>query len=122
MQLTKNFNLEEFRCKDGTPVPEELIENVTRLAEQLQVLRDAIGKPINILSGYRTEEHNKKIGGAPNSYHIKAMAADIQVKGMSAQQIQWKLLILIVKRKITAGAVKKYATFVHYDIGPPRKW
>ena len=38
MKLTENFALSEFRCKDGTDVPPELVDNVTLLARNLQVL------------------------------------------------------------------------------------
>ena len=63
MKLTKNFSLWEFRCRDGTDVPDEYMDNVRELAENLQVLRDKIGKPITVISGYRSPEYNKKIGG-----------------------------------------------------------
>lgn len=33
--------------------------------------------PFKISSGYRTKEHNKKVGGIPNSSHLKGLAADI---------------------------------------------
>ncbi|WP_448826708.1 D-Ala-D-Ala carboxypeptidase family metallohydrolase [Capnocytophaga bilenii] len=57
--------------------------NVKALAQQLEVLRAALGnKPIIITSGYRTPAHNKKVGGADNSQHLTASAADIVVKGV----------------------------------------
>ena len=40
MKLEENFSLSEFRCKDGTEVPDELLDNVRLLAKNLQVLRD----------------------------------------------------------------------------------
>ena len=58
MQLTENFHLHEFACNDGTPVPEELLPNVRKLAEQLQVLRDHLKEPININSAYRHKAYN----------------------------------------------------------------
>ena len=51
MKLTENFALSEFRCKDGSDVPEELLENVQLLADNLQKLRDRLGEPIRIVSG-----------------------------------------------------------------------
>ena len=35
MRLTKNFNLSEFDCNDGTEMPSELLTNVLELAENL---------------------------------------------------------------------------------------
>ena len=51
VKLTENFSLHEFRCRDGSDVPEEDMDNVRELAENLQVLRDKIGKPITVISG-----------------------------------------------------------------------
>jgi uncharacterized protein YcbK (DUF882 family) len=78
MQLTDNFNIDEFECHDGTGVPWNLVENVQKLANNLQVLRSTIDKPVHIISGYRNPTYNKRIGGATRSYHMKAMAGDIQ--------------------------------------------
>ena len=64
MKLTTNFSLHEFRCRDGSDVPEEYMDNVRELAENLQILRDRIGMPITVISGYRSPEYNKKIDGA----------------------------------------------------------
>ena len=36
MKLTENFHIDEFKCKDGTGVPDEYFETVKTLAEQLQ--------------------------------------------------------------------------------------
>lgn len=63
MRLTENFILEEFNCKDGTKVPKEYINNVLRLAQELQKLRAYIKEPIIIISGYRTKEYNIRVGG-----------------------------------------------------------
>ncbi len=52
-QLTPNFKLTEWKCHDGTQCPFDLVENVKQCAENLQVLRDTIDKPIYVLSGYR---------------------------------------------------------------------
>jgi hypothetical protein len=49
----------------------------------LQPIRDKIGKPIIITSGYRCAGVNRLVGGALNSQHTKGQAADIAVYGMS---------------------------------------
>jgi uncharacterized protein YcbK (DUF882 family) len=87
MKLTKNFSLSEFDCNDGSVTPKEVIVNLQLLAEQLQVLRDFVGKPITINSGYRSPSYNKKIGGASRSQHLLGTAADIRIDGISAREV-----------------------------------
>ena len=81
--ITKNFKRSEFNCKCGCGY------NVVtqRLADTLQEIRDYIGKPIVIVSGCRCETHNRKVGGVPESAHMKGEAADIMVKGWDAVEL-----------------------------------
>lgn len=123
MQLTKNFNSKEFACKDGTAVPASLMINVKKLAENLQVLRDYLGKPIVINSGYRTPIYNKKIGGATSSQHLEAKAGDIRVEGMMPKEIHAAILKLISDKKMHNGGLGLYSSFVHYDVRTtPSRW
>ena len=51
--------------------------NIRRLVERLlQPLRDRLGEPITILSGYRSDELNRLVGGVPSSQHRLGEAAD----------------------------------------------
>ena len=123
MKLTPNFDLKEFACKDGTPVPEKYMDNVILLAKQLQVIRDAIGKPIKINSAYRTPTYNKSVGGASKSQHLTAMAADLNVSGLRPTELKEVIEGLIAQGKILQGGVGLYNTFVHYDIrGTEARW
>lgn len=122
MQLTENFSLAEFACKDGTPVPEELIPNTQELANNLQVLRDHLGEPIHINSGYRTPTYNKKIGGKPASMHLQAGAGDLTVKSLTPKQLKATIEKLIKEGKMKNGGIGLYPGFVHYDIGKVRRW
>lgn len=115
MQLTKNFNLAEFACHDGAPVPASLMANVKLLAENLQVLRDAIGEPLRINSGYRTAAYNKKIGGKPKSLHLSALAADIAAKSLTPRQLAARIESLIKAGKMRQGGIGIYKSWVHYD-------
>lgn len=120
MKLTRNFDLEEFRCKDGTIDHED---NLNILAVQLQYLRDYLGVPIIINSAYRSKEYNKKIGGAENSFHMKGMASDIRTKDHTPLQIHSVIELLISEGKMIQGGLGLYNTFVHYDIrGTNARW
>lgn len=123
MQLTENFELIEFVCKDGSPVPDEYMHNVKTLAENLQVLRDEIGEPIRINSAYRSPNYNKRIGGKPASKHLVAQAADITVKGKTPKQLAVIIERLISQRKMKQGGLGVYPGFVHYDVrGTKARW
>ena len=123
MKLEKNFSLHEFRCKDGTDVPEDLIDNVALLAKNLQILREYIQKPIIVISGYRTLEYNTKIGGAKRSLHLVAKAGDIIVPGLTPLEIKDTILQLIKEGKMKEGGIGIYSYFVHYDVrGWKARW
>ena len=123
MKLTENFSLHEFRCRDGSDVPDEYMENVKELAENLQVLRDKIGKPITVISGYRSLAYNKKIDGARRSQHLLAKAGDLIVKDMTPDAVKAVIIELIKEGKMKKGGVGLYTHFTHYDVrGFNRRW
>lgn len=114
--LSKNFTLEELTYSDtakryrinNTPSP-QVISNLKNLCENvLQPLRDYLGKPIRITSGYRSPEVNRRVGGAvdsqgrPKSQHVYGMASDIQVSGMTPKQICDTIDKLVKDGKIKA--------------------
>lgn len=125
MKLTENFNLDEFHCHDGTPVPNEYLENVMELAKNLQILRDEIKAVITIISGYRTPEYNSRedVKGKPKSKHLIAQAADIVTRAHTPQQLAFIIERLIKEKKMKQGGVGIYPSFVHYDIrGTKSRW
>lgn len=114
--MTKNFTLSEFNCKSGAPMPLEVRANIQRLANNLQVLRDWLGQPITINSGYRSPEYNKTIkGAASKSKHMEGIAADIVVKGRTPKQVYDEIERLISLGKMEQGGLKAYSSWVHYD-------
>ena len=114
-QLSKNFKKSEFRCRDGSDVPESMMDNLRELVENLQVIRDHINKPMRIISGYRSPAYNRKIDGARKSQHMKARAADIVVRGMKPTELREIIINLIKEGKIKSGGIGLYRSFVHYD-------
>lgn len=100
MQLSKNFNLAELTRSeaaarlgfDNTPPP-EAIENLKALCTHvLQPLRDAMGKPMRVNSGYRGPEANKAVGGSSTSQHCKGEAADIEFDGFDNKKLAEKIV------------------------------
>jgi len=121
--MTKDFQLSEFACNDGSPVPDELLENVELLAKNLQVLRDELGESLTVLSGYRTKDWNDKVGGKSKSYHMKAMAADLTCKSKTPKQLHRIIEKLIEGKKMKQGGLGLYPGFVHYDVrGTKARW
>lgn len=108
IQLAKHFKVKEFACKDGSPVV--FIDEY--MIALLEMLRREINKPIIITSGYRTPEHNKKVGGAKYSYHIRGCAADIKVKGMTPEEVA-KALNKIAPNKSCGIIVEN--SWTHFD-------
>ena len=83
MNVGKHFKVREFACKDGS----QAVFIDTHLVAILDILRNKIGKPVIITSGYRTPEWNAKCDGAKYSYHMRGMAADIRVNEMTPKQV-----------------------------------
>ena len=108
IQLSKNFKLDEFKCKCGKCDP-ILVDD--RLITWLQKIRDHFGKSIHVNSGYRCKAHNAspKVGGSPTSHHVKGMAADIRVQGITPEEVAKYAESIGIKR---IGLYKKDA-FVH---------
>ena len=75
--------MKEFACHDGSDT--FLIDD--KLVGLLENIRGKFGKPVRINSAYRTAKYNAKIGGVSNSYHVKGMAADIVVQGISPKRV-----------------------------------
>ena len=82
-KLSPNFTVYEFRCRDGSDV----IMIDEGLVVLLQCIREHFGKAVTITSGYRTAAHNTAVGGAKSSQHLLGRAADIQVAGVSVEDV-----------------------------------
>ena len=124
--MTKNFSKEEFDCSDGSEMNIAIYHNMVKVANQLQILRNYIGKPITINSGYRSQEYNASIkGSSKKSQHVMGRAADIVVKGMTPVEVTEVIERLISNGDMLQGGLGLYEKkgFVHYDIrGTKVRW
>lgn len=111
--VSEHFKVKEFACKDGSDVV--LIH--PQLPLLLEEVREKLdGRPIHVLSGFRTPSHNKREGGAVRSMHLYGMAADVWSNHFTPQQVQDAF------RQLGAGGIGVYPNFIHGDVGPEREW
>lgn len=109
--VSPHFKAKEFQCKDKS----EYLLIATELIQALETIRKHYNAPVIINSGYRTPSWNRKVNGAPNSYHCKGMAADIVVKGYSSEEVAKYADSILDK-----GGVIQYNNFVHIDVREER--
>ena len=96
-RLSPNFTLAELTATSHKKLQDapslEVIQNLQHLCiHVLQPLRDAIGRPVYITSGYRSAKLNAKVGGVKNSYHLRGLAADIHVDNEEHAKVLFEIL------------------------------
>lgn len=95
-KLSDNFDLEEFTRSDkakelgitNEPGEKELAALRVLVSRTIQPLRDKLGLPIHVNSGYRCPELNKAVGGVPTSQHQKGEAADLSIDGKASDILE----------------------------------
>ena len=125
MKLSKNFSKSEFECRCGCEMPKDVLYNIQKVANQLQIIRDRVNVPIKVNSAYRCLKHNRNIGSNDSSQHPKGNAVDIVIKGQIPEQTANLIELLISNGDILQGGLGIYNTFSHYDIGHngrKRRW
>lgn len=106
--LSKNFRVKEFASKDGA----DTVLVSPELVKLLQQIRDHFGRAVSLSSGYRTDKHNKAVGGASYSQHLYGLAADIKVTGIKPEEVADFAETLLPN----TGGIGRYATFTHVDV------
>jgi hypothetical protein len=91
--LSEHFNSTEFRCHDGSPLPDNFPETIKDTVEFLERLRGFMNfyiakntgvwldLGIIIISGHRTLSYNRRIGSSDTSRHVTGQAADVKPVG-----------------------------------------
>lgn len=111
-KLSINFKVSEFCCKGKGCCSTVKIDET--LIAYVQKIRDHFEAPVTINSGYRCEKHNKAVGGARSSNHVKGMAADIVVKDVKPAEVA-KYAESIGIKGIGLYETAKDGYFVHID-------
>jgi uncharacterized protein YcbK (DUF882 family) len=73
--LSPHFSRSEFREHGTGALPHDPPQ---RLLDGLEVVRANLGRPVRIVSGYRSPAHNAAVHGARNSQHLYVAAADLE--------------------------------------------
>jgi len=121
IQVTKNFNVSEMEYYDK--VPANLLDNTKEVLVNIQVLRDALGAPLSIMSGYRSPERNAAVGGATKSQHMQANAVDLQCKTKTPLEMYNMVEKLVKEGKMKQGGLGIYDGWIHYDTrGTKSRW
>ena len=117
---TEHFKVSEFACKH---CGKNLIDQ--RVINMAQELRDYLGVPIRVTSGYRCPVHNASpaVKGAKGSKHVLGKAADLACSLGSAKMFE------AVKALRNQGKLQdmdyciKYGkkNFIHIDCGGKRR-
>ena len=81
---------------DNTPDNTAKANLTALVANILDPLREAYGKPIVVSSGYRCAKLNRAVGGVARSQHITGQAADIQ--SVSKSKADHKKLFELAQR------------------------
>lgn len=131
IKLSENFSLRELLWSDTAARDPELLEEqlnppdevVTRLAyltqKVLQPLRDEIGWPIRVNSGYRSQTLNERVGGSATSQHLLGEAADISIANgtgftSSADTVEVRTLCRMLYRQRSGRPFPQNATANFY--------
>ncbi|MCC6474263.1 MAG: peptidase M15 [Burkholderiales bacterium] len=83
MRLTPHFTLAQLtrsetaeRCGLDNAPPQDVLENLQRLARGLEAVRELLGSELEISSAYRSAQVNDAVGGTASSQHLSGLAAD----------------------------------------------
>jgi len=123
MKLGKYFTLEEMtrsqtaarRGLPNQPTAKQLESLKALVRNVLDPLREALGRPVNINSGFRSEAVNKAVGGSSSSQHRYGEAADIVVPGLTVEQVVARIRSLNLPFD---QLIDEFGSWVHVSYGP----
>ena len=122
--LSKHFSRSEMGCRCGCGK----LKADPRLLSLLERIREILGVPVVINSGYRCPAHNKRVGGVDNSYHTQGLAADIRCPSMTADELWRQVRVLAQGGYLPElGGLGRYIGRIHVDVvkasdGHLREW
>jgi len=103
--------------------PDAAYANLGRLVHTLlDPLRNDLGQPVRVTSGYRSPNVNKAVGGSRTSRHMLGLAADIKVRRMASTALAERIEELREQGALDYDQVIAYAAsrggHVHVGLAP----
>lgn len=124
MLLTPHFTLEELcftsykSYKDlNLKEAQKQMGRMYQLAGFAERVREIIGKPLIITSGFRCVKLNNAVKGAACSQHLYAEAIDFKVTGMTPLQIICELMTSDLKFQQLIAEHSGSSAWTHIGIG-----
>ena len=114
--ITRNFKKSELACPCCTKCEMNPV-----FMDRLQVLRDIYGAPLTIVSGYRCPRHNKDVGGAFNSDHLRGEAVDLRVSDKTSNEL-YRLRELAFRLGFNGIGLGKSQLHIGLRPGEPKSW
>lgn len=120
--ISKNFSYREFEKSETAErlgicnvITTFQVRDAVRAltVEILQPLRDHLGLPVFISSGFRCQKLNAAVGGSPKSQHPKGEAADIYVLRAGKSVSPRELAQIIIELNLPFDQLIIYPTFLH---------
>lgn len=86
-----------------------------RLVTGVRTIFGMLGHSAPVNSGCRCEKHNKEVGGAAHSYHVKGLAVDLGITDPDEKEET-----AVLARKLGFGGIGWAKWGIHLDLGPVR--
>jgi len=104
----KYFSYDEFDSPDELGSGKHMDHDLLVMIDRARAL---YGKPIVVNSGFRTKDHNKKVGGVDSSSHLKGLAVDV---ACVTSKHRFEMLTALLE--VGFNRIGVADTFIHVDV------
>lgn len=122
-----HFRAGELRSREVRSGPkmvgphDHLWGNIIPTLHAADLIRDRLGTPVRVVSGYRTPEYNMLVDGSPTSEHVEFRALDLAADDHARLiEIATDVMDALDARGCATG-LGIYDTFVHIDVGATKQ-
>jgi len=117
----KNFEAEDFFNSitakregiDNRIYDQSVLDNLIVVANKAQEIRDLLGHPLKINSGYRCLKLNREIGSKDSSQHIKGQAIDFTCKGFGTPK---DIVLFLKENNVVVDQCLMEGSWIHLSI------